>query len=260
MMHAPLTGSDGRSVTTPRPSLTYDPLEKLPVPRPVDRIAYVKQRCRGMRVLDLGAYDETEVTRPQHRSWTWLHAEIAESAREVLGVDASPALQAAGGLDTRVGTRIVYGQVEQLDDLVRGFKPDLIVAGELIEHTHDTLGWLRKLARVAPGVPFVATTPNATSILNIGLAFLRRENCHPDHLQVYSFKTLATLSARVPMGEVSIVPYFYTPHLFQGRVPKVLAPAIGAIDVLALRPIQFLFPLTSFGLILEGTLGPSAGR
>jgi hypothetical protein len=259
MMHAPLAGSHARSVTSfPRPSLTYDPLERLPVPRPVDRIAYIKRRCQGRRVLDLGAYDETEIEKPQRRSWTWLHAEIAESAREVLGVDASPTLLAAGGLDTRVGTRIVYGSVEQLDDLVRDFKPDLIVAGELIEHTPNTLGWLSHLARIAPGTPFLATTPNATSILNIGLAFLRRENCHPDHLQVYSFKTLATLSARVPMRDVSIVPYFYTSHLFQGRVPAVLVPAIGAIDVLVLRPIQFLFPLTSFGLILEGTLGPVA--
>ena len=77
-MHAPLAGADAPSVTSPpRPSLTYHPLEKLPVPRPVDRIAYVKQRCRDLRVLDLGAYDETEVGKPQHGSWTWLHAEIA---------------------------------------------------------------------------------------------------------------------------------------------------------------------------------------
>ena len=234
--------------------MTYHPLEKLRVPRPVDRIPYIARRCQGLRVLDLGAYDETEVDKPLHHSWTWLHAEIAKSAREVLGVDASPALQAAGSLTTRAGTRIVYGQVESLDGLVREFKPDLIVAGELIEHTPDTLGWLSALARTTPGIPLLATTPNTTSIINIGLAFLRRENCHPDHLQVYSFKTLSTLAARVPLREVSIVPYFYTSHLFQGRVPAALAPAIGAIDTLVLKPTQFLFPLTAFGLILEGRL------
>ncbi len=241
----------------PQP-LTYHPLEKLQVLRPVDRIPYIKSRCRGLRVLDLGAYDETEVEKPQHASWTWLHGEIAASAREVLGVDASPRLQSSGSLQTRVGTRIVYAQVEQLDDLVREFKPQLIVAGELIEHTQDTLGWMSRLARIAPGVPFLATTPNATSILNIGLAFAARENCHPDHLQVYSYKTLATLSARVPMQDVSIRPYFYSPHIFAGRVPRTLAPAVTAINLLVLKPIQFVFPLTAFGLILEGTLGPAA--
>ena len=240
------------------PPLRYHPLERLPVPRPVDRIGYIKRRCEGLRVLDLGAYDETEVDKPQHQSWTWLHGEIAASAREVLGVDASPRVQAAGGVTTRVGTRIVYGRVEQLGELVRAFDPDLIVAGELIEHTPDTLGWLARLAEAAPGVPFLATTPNATSILNIGLSFSGRENFHPDHLQVYSYKTLTTLAARIPMRDVAIVPYFYTSHLFQGRVPGVLAPAIKVVDAVVLKPIQFLFPLTAFGWILEGTLGSAA--
>lgn len=243
------------------PPLRYHPLEKLAVPRPVHRIPYVRERCRGLRVLDLGAFDETEVDRPQHRSWTWLHGEIAATAREVLGVDASAKLRAGGGTTTRAGSRIVYGSVEDLGALVDEFRPELIVAGELIEHTPDTLGWLRRLAASAPGVRLLATTPNATSVVNVGLAFLGRENCHEDHVQVYSFKTLVTLSARVPMRDVSIVPYFYTPHLFEGRVPAGLAPAVRALDVAVLRPIQFLFPLTAFGLILEGTLGAApAGR
>ena len=245
---------------TPLPPLTYHPLERLSVPRPVERIPYIRKRCQGLRVLDLGAYDETEIDKPQHQSWTWLHGEIAKSASEVLGVDASPKLQATGGIQTRVGTRIIYGQVEHLEDILRDFKPDLIVAGELIEHTQDTLGWLSNLAKIAPGLQFLATTPNTTSILNIGLSVLRRENCHPDHLQVYSYKTLATLSSRVPMHNLSIVPYYYTSHIFQGRVPKFLAPAIKAINVLFLKPIQYLFPLTAFGLILEGTFGPPQMR
>jgi hypothetical protein len=102
--------------TAALPPLTYDPLERLAVPRPVDRVNYIKRLCRGLRVLDLGAYDETEISKPQHQSWKWLHAEIAGSAQEVLGVDASPALK-SGGIQTRVGTRIIYGQVENLDEM-----------------------------------------------------------------------------------------------------------------------------------------------
>jgi Methyltransferase domain len=243
---------------SPPQTLTYHPLERLAVPRPVDRIAYVKERCKGLRVLDLGAYDETEISKAQHKSWKWLHAEIAGSAKEVLGVDASPQLQLSGGIQTRVGTRIIYGSVENLDQILKEFKPDLIVAGELIEHTNDTLGWLSRIAEIAPGTRLLATTPNTTSILNIALAFLRRENCHPDHLQVYSFKTLSTLSSRVPMHDTTIVPYYYTSHIFQGRVPRFLAPAVKGVDVMILKPIQYLFPLTAFGLILEGTFGPAA--
>ena len=234
--------------------LTYHPLERLPVPRPVDRYRHVRQRCTGLRVLDLGAYDETEVNRSQHPSWRWLHAEIAAVAREVLGVDASSKVKAAGSITTRCGTRIVYGTVETLDDVLRDFKPQMIVAGELIEHTQDTLGWLSRLASAAPGARLLDTTPNATSIINLLLAFLSRENSHPDHLHVYSFKTLSTLAARVPMREIGICPYFYDPHLFLGRVPRRAAPLVVGVDRAFFRPIQWLFPLTSFGLILEGVL------
>jgi hypothetical protein len=31
--------------------------------------------------------------------------------------------------------------------------------------------------------------------------------------------------------------------------------AVGAVNALFLKPVQFLFPLTSFGWILEGRLG-----
>jgi hypothetical protein len=234
--------------------LAYHPLEKLTVARPVSRIDHVRSRCKGLRVLDLGAYDETEVEKPQHQSWRWLHAEIAAVAAEVLGVDASPKLRASGGVTTRAGTRIVYGTVEDLGPLVRDFRPDLVVAGELIEHTPDALGWLTALGKARPGVRLLATTPNATSVINLALAFLKRENNHPDHLHIYSFKTLATLSRRLGMTDVSIRPYFYHSQLFQGRVPKFLAPAVAAADVLVLRPVQFLFPLTAFGLIWEGVL------
>lgn len=236
------------------PHLRYDPFEKLRVPRPVDRYAYVRERCRGRRVLDLGACDETEVVKAQHETWRWLHAEIAATAATVLGVDASPALP-PGGLATRVGTRIIPGDVARLDEIVADFKPDLVVAGELIEHTPDTLGWISRLAACARGTGFLATTPNATSIINLLMALLGRENNHPDHLHVYSYKTLATLAARAPLDEPSLTPYYYDPHLLLGRLPRPAGAAAGAIDTLLLKPLQFVFPLTAFGWILEGRMG-----
>ena len=239
-------------------ALTYHPLEKLPVRRPVERIDYVASRCAGLRVLDLGALDETVVGKPQHSSWKWLHGEVAGRAAEVLGVDASEELRAKGEIRTDFGTRIVYGDVGALDELVRDFRPDLVLAGELIEHTPDTLGWLARLGRVAPGVRVMLTTPNATSILNILLAFVRRENQHEDHLHTYSYKTLATLARRLGLEGATLTPYYYHSEQFRGRVGPALVPLVYAVDYALLMPLQYLFPLTAFGFVLEGRL-PAAG-
>jgi hypothetical protein len=250
-----VTDAEAGARRTPAiPPLRYEPFEKLHVPRPVDRYAYVRDRCRGRRVLDLGAYDETEIAKSQHATWRWLHAEIVATAAAVLGVDASPALP-PDGLLTRIGTRIIRGDVARLDTVVAEFRPDLVVAGELIEHTPDTLGWISALAACARGADFLATTPNATSLVNLLMAFLGRENNHPDHLHIYSYKTLATLAARVPLTHSSLTPYYYDPHLLRGRLPGLAGMAAGAIDELFLKPVQFLFPLTAFGWILEGRLG-----
>ena len=59
------------------------PLQALHVPRPVDRYDYVREKCRGLRVQDLGAYDETEVDKRQDDSWRWLHADKQRSARAI---------------------------------------------------------------------------------------------------------------------------------------------------------------------------------
>ncbi len=254
-MSLPVTRPAPAAHLAVHPPLAESPLAKLPVPRPVDRYRYVRERCAGKRVLDLGAYDETEVDRRQHRTWRWLHAEIAGVAKETLGVDASDKLRQLGSVQTEVGTRIVYGQVEKLDAIVAEFQPDIVVAGELIEHTQDTLGWISRLAELLPGTRFLATTPNTTSVVNVLLGLARRENAHPDHLHVYSYRTLRTLAERVPMDDLAITPYYYNRHLFYSRLPGFAAPLVTAVDVALLRPVQWLFPLMSMGLILDGTLG-----
>jgi len=240
-------------------SLDHSPFNRLQVTKPADRYDYVVEVCRGERVLDLGAYDETEVHRFGSRVYRWLHADIAAVAEEVLGVDAAETIRSAGEIQTTLGTRIVYGQVEDLDDIIADFKPTVIVAGELIEHTQDTLGWLSRVAARCPGVRFVATTPNATGIINMLLAFFGREQAHPDHTQVYSYRTLWTLAGRVPMTQYRILPYYYNRHLFYDRVPRWCGPLVTLLDNALLRPVQRLFPLTATGLILDGKMGRLSG-
>ena len=58
---------------------TYTPLERIHVPRPVDRISAIRRICQGKKVLDLGAMDETAFTSKRGQG-TWLHEEIAAVA------------------------------------------------------------------------------------------------------------------------------------------------------------------------------------
>ncbi|HMK65442.1 MAG TPA: methyltransferase domain-containing protein [Thermodesulfobacteriota bacterium] len=240
------------------PKIRYHPLEKINIHRPVDRINYIKEQCKGLNVLDLGAYDETLIGKKQHSSWRWLHSEIAEVAKEVLGVDSSPQIKSLGRLKTPCGSTILYGEVDALEEIISFFKPDLIVAGELMEHTPNSLEWITRLGHLSPGTRLIATTPNATSIINLLLSFIGRENCHEDHLHIYSYKTLATLARKASIEDVKIIPYYYDPHIFIGRFPNWVTPIVQTINYLLAVPLQYFFPLTAFGLIMDGFLGSAS--
>src|SRR5207249_2004891 len=103
--------------------------------------------------------------------------------------------------------------------------------------TPDTLGWLSRAAQAAPGARVLLTTPNATSILNILLSLVSRENQHEDHLHVYSYKTLSTLAQRLNLSDTTLTPYYYHSEQFRGRVAPSMVPLILAIDYLLLMPI-----------------------
>ncbi|RDZ27025.1 methyltransferase domain-containing protein [Lysobacter silvisoli] len=188
--------------------LSYTALERVKVPRPRDRLSQIEAHAHGKRVFDLGALDETAYGAKQDKG-LWLHSRLCAVAREVIGIDNS-ALVPQGGLATRPNGRIVQADIFALGDSVARYgQPDLIVAGELIEHLPDTLGFLRSL-KACPelqGVEFVFSTPNACSWHNIAIGLAGRESTHPDHLQIYSYKTLRTLFDRAGIELHSLSPY-----------------------------------------------------
>lgn len=121
-----------------------------------DRIAFIVERSRGARVLDIGcvAHDVRRMDSPN-----WLHGRIATAAATCLGVDVLPEgveyMRSAG-----------YDVVEH--DLSTGPGPiacagpfDVIVAGELIEHV-PALDMLFGTAKdlLATNGQLIITTPN----------------------------------------------------------------------------------------------------
>lgn len=223
--------------------------------RPVDRLTYVSRVCYGRRVLDLGAMDETAYEKKRGQG-TWLHERIAAVAQSVLGVDSSPAVPDAG-LVTRGNARIVRGDVASIDDILErhAFVPEIVVAGELIEHVASPVGFLRSLA--ASGrlrrVPLVMTTPNATAVHNVAIATLSRESTHVDHLCILSFKTLTTLCRRAGLANTRLTPYRSAFVEMRARHGGVRGLAVVAGERVV-NGIEWLFPMLSFGWIVEATL------
>jgi hypothetical protein len=228
-------------------TLAYSPLEPIQVPRPVDRIEYIVSRCAGARVLDLGCYDETALVKRDTE--TWLHGRIAAVAAAVLGIDSSEAIP-PDGLVTGPNSRIVRGDARAFADALGTGQWDVAVAGELIEHLPNALEFLLTVKAGLAGRRLILSTPNATSLTNALLGAAGRESNHPDHLQVFSFKTLNTLCLRAGFASWTIVPYFvrYSEMILRARGAR-RAAVKGAERLVNLW--ERAFPLHAGGLILD---------
>lgn len=237
--------------STKTQALDYTALEKVAVLPPVDRVGYVTSLARGKRVIDLGALDETAYE-VKASTRNWLHKEMALVAAEVVGIDNSP-LVPPEGLEVSGSGGIFPGDIFDLAPVLeRHGWPDILVAGELVEHLPDTLTFLKNLKRdCSAGDPLVViTTPNACSVHNGILGAFRMESMHKDHLQIYSYKTLCTLFGRAGFREWTIRPY-------HARFTEMIEGSTGAKRLTARvfeKLVNFLerrFPLLGCGWVCE---------
>jgi SAM-dependent methyltransferase len=228
--------------------LAFTPFEKLPIGKPVDRISYVAEQCRGRSVLDLGCYDETALLKKN--SGDWLHEQIATVAKSVVGLDNSSGIPAEG-IATGPTSRIMPGDVTNADHLISASRDaEVIVACELIEHLPDTLSFFRDLKEICSGRRLIVSTPNATSITNGLLATARRESTHVDHLQIYSYKTLSTLCIRAGFKDWTILPY----HVRYSEIALRTAGWKHAVVRGVERAVNFaewIWPMSAGGIILH---------
>jgi hypothetical protein len=228
-------------------SLTYTPLERLHIKRPVRRTQYVTACCTGRAVLDLGCRDETALAKCDTPDW--LHGEILKVARRVVGVDNSSDIPVEG-MVSGPNARILRGDVNRLEEVVRDTDIEVLVAGELLEHLAEPLAFLQQLRRLYAGRELVLTTPNATSASNVLLALTSRESNHHDHLQVFSVKTLNTLCLRAGFQDWEIIPY----HVYFAEMilrSKGLARLFVRTVERMVNLTESVFPMLSGGLILH---------
>lgn len=189
-------------------SINYTALEPIRCGKPVDRVGFLAKAVASKRIFDLGALDETALEQKLGNG-RWLHAELCRTAEWVVGVDNSERLPPEG-MTTADNGRIIHADIFDLSPVVAEFgKPDVLIAGELIEHLPSTLQWLKSLKenRLLEGAELVFSTPNACSWYNVLIGLAGRESTHPDHLQIYSYKTLRTLFDRSGLTLQALTPY-----------------------------------------------------
>lgn len=121
-----------------------------------DRLAFLEDRCRNRKVLDIGCVAHGI---ERERSPNWLHGRLASVAGECIGVDVLSDEVAALN---QMGYRVVeHDLTNGLGPLVDEAPLDVIVAGELIEHV-PSLDMLFAIAgeALAPNGELIITTPN----------------------------------------------------------------------------------------------------
>ena len=231
--------------------LNYTALEKITVKKPTNRLDFIAKSSIDKYVLDLGALDETAYELKQNTT-SWLHQRIAEKAKFVRGIDNSTIL-AGENLTPFSNSIIQQGNVYDLEPIVNKHGvPDLIVAGELIEHLPNCLEFLQTLKSIPSlkGTRFIFTTPNACSLHNAIIGLFKRESTHEDHLTILSYKTLNTLCQRAEFTSWNLQPYYM-------KFPEMISKTTGVARWSTVGFEKFInvnerfFPLLSGGWVAD---------
>lgn len=225
-------------------------VHRLPTARGVDRIEHLADLVTGRSVVHVGFADRG-YRDMQEQAGTWLHAHLAQRARRLVGIDLDEegvaAARAAGyeawALDCRDAEAIAAAGIEPAE---------VVVAGEVIEHLDEPGPFLEALhALVAPGGELVVTTPNASGLLNTVAALAGREVNHPDHVAMFSWRTLQNLLAR--HGWEVVDSATYVPVMKEGARQGSGVMGLAARGVLAAEraAARLGAPFLSDGLIVR---------
>ncbi|MGV8932956.1 MAG: methyltransferase domain-containing protein [Luteimonas sp.] len=238
-----------KRTSDPAIQLDYVALESLRIPRPVDRLDFMSSRVGGKTVFDLGALDETAIDAKRGTD-NWLHARLCASAAKVVGIDNSMQVP-DGGLATVNGGVIIHADIFNLAPVIEQHgTPDVVVAGELIEHLPDTEAFLRSLKQnpALKGAEFVFSTPNACCWHNFLIGLAGRESMHRDHLQIYSYKTLRTLFDRAGIELQALVPCHVRFHEMLDESRGLKKAAVRGFQTLV-NGLEWAAPILSAGWV-----------
>lgn len=167
------------------------------VPEPGDyrftgRIALLKERLAGLKVLHLGFLDHSlDEIRSKMTNRKWLHSELMGVCKRIAGIDLDPKAVADVQAEFGIGDIFAADITGPLPDEITSESWDVVLIGEVIEHIPNPLSFLQaarpNLAKLARRQVF--TTPNG---LAGGPARFRDfEKINSDHRYLFTPYTLS---------------------------------------------------------------------
>lgn len=174
----------------------HEIIHKLPDAKIVDRIDWLVERCTNKRVIHVG-FANTGFRTAQDRAGQWLHARLSAVTSELVGVDNDTTGIAAA---TAEGFEVYQADCTDAQAVgALGIEPaDIVLAGEVIEHISAPGAFLASLHHLCkPDGVLIVTTPNAYGLVNVAASVFRRvEINHPDHVVMFTWRTLTELMHR----------------------------------------------------------------
>lgn len=184
----------------------------------VSRDEYILRACRGMDVLHLGCSD-APYTKSKYRSGRLLHASLRDVANKLVGVDID---------EESVEWLRVYGfedvfvhDVMKIDELLKriDFQPEVIVAGELLEHLAQPYDFLLGIRSIMQSdTLLIVSVPNAFSVRGFFNSLFGREKTHPDHMAYYSYVTINSLLEAAGFNIIELLPYRFPAESLKQRI------------------------------------------
>ncbi len=234
-------------------------VSRLPRTEIVDRIAHLTEQARGKRVIHVG-FADVSFHDDQLATESWLHQHLADVAGSLVGIDLDEQAVERARAQGYEAYAADCTDTEQLAAL-RLDPGDLVIAGEVIEHVGEPGSLLTALQTVCkPDGTLVVTTPNAYGLLNVVASIGGFELNHPDHVVMFTWRTLTSLMVRYGWEPVAAHTYVPQVRKLPAASRKLRVMAGGARAVLGLE--RFLgrvgAPFSADGLIIEAS--PSLDR
>ncbi len=235
------------------PEYSQDELvHELPHAEIVDRIEWLTTQCTGKRVIHVG-FADAGFRLEQGRSGRWLHGHLHEVASELVGIDADDAGIAAATEDGFEAYVVDCTDAEAVAAL--NLEPaDVVLAGEVIEHISTPGPFLDAMHHLCkPDGTLIVTTPNAYGLINVAASITRRvEINHPDHVVMFTWRTLTELMRRSGWDHTQTVTY--VPAVRErGNRSRLEAAAVRSIVGVERLLGKLNRPFSADGLIVAAT-------